>query len=301
MKSSRREFVAGVTGAVASGMLSSPAEAEVHELERSLHIEQAAFAEPPKAFRQHAWLSYNLSRATEENMTEEVRRWAERDLTGSFYLGMGGGSTKGLSDEYLAGAHRQKSDAGIGYLSEEYFALYAKTIEAGLKNGNPPMIFYDEWGYPSGMAGGHLYSRYPQYGAKSLEKVERDIAGPGRVELQIPEGINMGAVKMNLDTRELVDISADLHGRSLTHAVNQGRWKVMAFYLDPKASLGQGNKSGYVDYLYPEAVRAYIGGQLSGPLRPPEAVLRHRAQDRDATIRAGHVRRQRQNVDTPLQ
>ncbi len=227
--------------------------------ERSLRVDPGLFANPPKECRQHAWLTLDLSRATEQNMAEQVRRWAEQDLTGGFYLGIGGGSTKGLSDEYLQGSGRRRADSGIGFLSEEYFDLYAKTIEAGLKNGNPPMVFYDEWGYPSGMAGGALYSRYPEHAAKSLEKVERDVTGPTRVELQIPEGIVKGAALMNLATRELVDVSRQIQGgRRLVCKVPAGRWKAMAFYLNPKASLGQGNKSGYVDYLDPEAVRAYI-------------------------------------------
>jgi hypothetical protein len=234
---------------------SSPASA----FEKSQRVEYENFREPPREYRQQAWLGFNLTRATEETMTAQVAQWAERDLTGGFYLGMSGGSTKGLSAEYLQGAGRAPNEQGIAFLSDEYFDLYAKILEAGLKHGNAPVVFYDEWGYPSGIAGGLFYSKYPQLAAKSLEKVERDASGPAPVQLDIPEGITLGAVRMNLDTRELVDISASIaNGRRLACEVPSGRWKVMAFYLDPKASLGQGNKSGYVDYLDPEAVRAYI-------------------------------------------
>jgi len=227
--------------------------------ERSSRVDPALFADPPKECRQHAWLTFDLSRATEQNMIEQVRRWAEQDLTGGFYLGINGGNTIGLSDEYLQGSGRRRTDAGIGFLSEEYFNLYAKVIEAGLKNGNPPIVFYDEWGYPSGMAGGRLYSQYPQHAAKSLEKIERDVSGPTRVELAVPDGmISLGAALMNLETKETLDVSDRLSGGKLVGEVPRGRWKAMAFYLDPRASLGQGNKSGYVDYLDPEAVRAYI-------------------------------------------
>lgn len=230
-----------------------------HAFEKSKKVEYEFFREPPREYRQHAWLSYNLTRATEANMVEQVKKWKEQDLTGGFYLGMGGGGTKGLSDDYLRGANRQPTDQGITFLSEEYFDLYAKTIEAGIQAGNPPMVFYDEWGYPSGVAGGLLYSKFPQHAAKSLEKIERDVTGPAQVSLDLPEGIPLGAVRMNLDTRALVDISGQIAaGRTLKADVPAGRWKVMAFYLDPRASLGQGNKSGYVDYLDPEAVKAYI-------------------------------------------
>jgi hypothetical protein len=230
--------------------------------EKSEHVDPQLFHEPPREYRQHAWMTYNLSRANEENMTRQIEDWAKRDVTGGFYLGLGGANTVGLSEEYLAGSRRAKNESGIAFLSKEYFDLYAKIIEAGIKNGIPPIVFYDEVGYPSGMAGGYLYSKYPQYGAKSLDKVERDITGPASAtQLQIPEGMMpVGAVRMNLDTRELIDISADLNAKSrqLTCDVPAGRWKVMGFYLDPKASLGQGGKSGYVDYLDADAVKAFI-------------------------------------------
>jgi len=227
--------------------------------EVSRRVDPELFANPPKECRQHAWLTFDLSKATEQNLAEEVKRWAEADKTGGFYLGIGGGKTTGLSEEYMKGSGRRPSDTGIAFMSEEYFDLYAKTIEAGLKNGNPPIVFYDEWGYPSGIVGGLFYTRYPQHAAKSLEKVERDVTGPMLVELPIPEGITAGAVIMNLETRQLLDVSRQIEGgRTLKCKVPAGRWKVMAFHLNPKASLGQGVKSGYVDYLDPEAVRAYI-------------------------------------------
>lgn len=227
--------------------------------DKSQKIEQKFFQEPPKEYRQHAWLTYNLSHATEERMERQIKRWAERDLTGGFYLGMGGGKTTGLSEEYMTGSGIRANDNGIRFLGDEYFDLYAKAIEAGLKNGNPPIVFYDEVGYPSGMAGGWFYTKYPQHATKSLEKTEQDVTGPKSVELQIPEGITMGAVRMNLDTKELIDISDKIKDKTkLVCDVPEGRWKVMGFYLDPKASLGQGIKSGYVDYLDAEAVQAYI-------------------------------------------
>jgi len=228
--------------------------------ELSLRVDPQLFAEPPRICRQQGFMSLNIATATEANMTTQVQRSAQQDLTGGFYLGMYPGSTAGLSDEYLRGSGRQRNDAGTAYLSEAYFSLYAKVIEAGLKNGNPPLVFYDEVAYPSGMAGGYLYSRYPQYAAKSLEKVERDVTGPAAgAQLQIPDGITVGAVMMNLESHELLDISDKIGAdRKLSCDVPAGKWKLMGFYLNPRASLNQGSKSGYVDYLDPEAVKAYI-------------------------------------------
>lgn len=233
---------------------------KIDAFESSKSIDPAKFADPPHGYRQYAWLTYNLSRATEENLTEQIRQWAERDLTGGFYLGMGGGNTSVLSEEYLQGSGIKPSTEGLAFLSPEYFKLYAKAIEAGLKYGNPPVVFYDEVGYPSGMAGGLLYSKYPQHAAKSLEMLEKDLAGPATAVLEVPEdGITMGAVRMNLNTKELLDISNRIiKGKQLEVKVPKGNYKVMLFYLDPKASLGQGRKSGYVDYLDHEAVQTFI-------------------------------------------
>ncbi len=228
--------------------------------ERSRRIDPLLFAEPPKECRQQGFMGFGIANATEAGMAGQVQRWAQQDITGGFYLGMGPGSTLGISDEYLRGSGRTRNDTGTAYLSDAYFNIYAKTIEAGLKNGNPPMVFYDEVGYPSGMAGGYLYSRFPQHAAKSLEKVELDVTGPvAGAALAIPDGIMVGAVMMNLETHELVDVSGKIAAdRKLTCDVPAGKWKLLGFYLNPKASLNQGNKSGYVDYLDAEAVKAYI-------------------------------------------
>ena len=232
----------------------------IDAFESSRYIDPRLFAEPPHGYRQHAWLTYNLSRATEENMTAQIKQWAERDLTGGFYLGMGGGNTSVLSEEYLQGSGTKPAPQGIAFLSPEYFQLYAKAIEAGLQYGNPPIVFYDEVGYPSGMAGGLLYSKHPHLAAKSLEMLEKDVTGPATVKLEIPEkGIRMGAVRMDLETKELLDISNRINnGNQLEVKVPKGSYKVMLFYLDPEASMGQGRKSGYVDYLDKEAVQTFI-------------------------------------------
>ena len=227
--------------------------------ESSRFVDTEKFAKPPRGYRQQGWLTYNLSRDTEESLTRRIRRMAEQDITGGFYLGMWGGNTSVWSEEFLEGSG-QESSGGIAYLSDEYFDLYAKAIEAGLRYGNPPLVFYDEVGYPSGIAGGLFYSKYPEHASKSLEKEEQDVTGPVRVEMQIPEEhIPVGAVRMNLDNHDLVDISDRINQRQqLVCDIPEGNWKVMGFSLDPRASLGQGRKSGYMDFLSEEAVGLFI-------------------------------------------
>jgi len=64
---------------------------------QSGNLDPNVFADPPRACRQQAWLTFNLSRATAESLTRQIERWAQRDLTGGFYLGLGGGNTRDLS------------------------------------------------------------------------------------------------------------------------------------------------------------------------------------------------------------
>ena len=56
-------------------------------------------------------------------------------------------------------------------------------------------VLYDELQFPTGMAGGLFYAKYPNDAEKSLEKVEKDVTGPAKVELTMPiaNGIYIGA------------------------------------------------------------------------------------------------------------
>ena len=148
------------------------------------------------------------------------------------------------------------SASNVVYLSDEYFRLYKLAIERGLKGNLPLDVLYDEQQFPTGMAGGQFAARYPDLVAKSLEKIEKDVSGPAAVELKPPiaNAIYIGAVRMNLDTLERVDISDKrLRGTAaISCKVPAGNWKVMLFYLDPAL------RRGLCDYLDPKAVDRLI-------------------------------------------
>ena len=222
-------------------------------------VEYEQFRNPDREFRGVRFIALNLDRATEESMREAVERDFRTDKWGSFVLIAGGGSTAGLSDEYLAGSGRQRKDTGVAYLSEEYFKLYRAAIEKGLELGFKCTTLYDEWEYPSGMVEGLFYSRYPEDCAKGLEMEETDVTGRGqKVTLSLPEGgIYVGAVAMNLDTWERRDVSAGFRDGQLSCKVPAGRWKVMLFWLNP-AFAPRSSKGGFVDYMDRDAVKKYI-------------------------------------------
>ena len=221
-------------------------------------VDYALFKDPPAEYRGICWMGFNLSSLTETGVVARVQSSAKSDSWGSFMLGPGGGPTTGLSEVYLNGSKRKKSDQGVPYLSEEYFKFYRLALEEGLKNNFPASTLYDEWNYPSGIAGGLFYSKYPELAAKSLELVETNAVGPGRVELAVPEGAYVGAVMMNRDTHERRDVSdRKTDKNALACQVPEGNWKIMAFYLND-AFRPASQKGGFVDYLDREAVAKYI-------------------------------------------
>ena len=95
------------------------------------------------------------------------------------------------------------------YLSEEYMDLYGYALEVAEELGMS-MILYDENGWPSGQAGGLLNQQYPEATYKRLDKTEAEVTGPASGSIPLPEGqyrTYIGAVAMNLDTNEVLDIS----------------------------------------------------------------------------------------------
>ena len=94
---------------------------------------------------------------------------------------------------------------------------------------------------------------------------ETNVTGPAKTELTIPGNLYIGAVMMNRDTFELVDISSQGGpGKPLVTQVPKGNWKVMAFYLDsPSGGLEElrgraRRKAHFVDYLDAAAMDAFI-------------------------------------------
>ena len=68
-------------------------------------------------------------------------------------------------------------------------------------------MIYDELGYPSGIAGGLFYTKYPELAEKSIEITETNVTGPAGVQLTIPRPLYLGAVMMNLESFDRIDIS----------------------------------------------------------------------------------------------
>ena len=209
------------------------------------------FKAPPAQYRGHAMGSINLTRDTPESLAAEVDQAKQLNYGGLFFE-PGGSTSLGLSDAYLKafGRTRLSTANGIEFLSPEFFKLYDAGVQKAKMDGLE-VVLYDDYAFPSGTAGGLLYSKFPQFAAKSLDMAEQDVTGPKRIDLAIPDGIYMGSVLMNRDTHRLVDVSERGKAGHLVTLVPKGNWKAMAFYLVE-------GRAQVVDYLDPRAMTAYM-------------------------------------------
>jgi hypothetical protein len=221
-------------------------------------LDLSQFKNPPGEFRAIHWQGFGVNRLTEDRVRSSIQSAATNGEWGSFELGLGfGGATTGLSEAYLRGSGRAANDQGVAYLSEEYFRFYRMAIEEGQKLNFPDSMIYDELGYPSGIAGGLFYSKYPDLAEKSIEMTETNVTGPAKARLTIPKPLYLGAVMMNLDNFNRIDVSNRKSGNVVECRVPKGNWKVMVFYLND-AFRPASQKGGAVDYLDHDAVAKYV-------------------------------------------
>lgn len=247
MSQSSRVLVAAAIVALGTAVLASAQSAP------SADFDAQTFKAPPAQYRGHAMGSINMTRDTPESLAAEVDE-AQKLNYGGLFFEPGGSTTLGLSDAYLKTFGRSRignaNAKGVEFLSPDYFKLYDTGVQEAKKDGLE-VVLYDDYSFPSGTAGGLLYSKFPQFAAKSLDETEEDVVGPKKIDLAIPDGIYMGAVLMNLDNHDLVDVSSSGKAGHLITTVPKGNWKAMAFYLSE-------GHAAVVDYLDPKAMTAYM-------------------------------------------
>ncbi|HWB85766.1 MAG TPA: glycosyl hydrolase [Bryobacteraceae bacterium] len=197
-------------------------------------FDPAVFKAPPAQYRGHAMWSFNLTTLDQKSVISGIDEMAKLNY-GGFFIEAGG---------------RPRPGQGVGFLSDEYFRYYRMAIDEAKKQGLE-MILYDDYSFPTGTVGGQLAVKYPQYMAKNLDMTEKDVTGPVQVELDIPKGIYMGAVMMNRDNFDLVDVSNKKSQDKVVCRAPKGNWKLMVFYLTE-------GHSRVVDYLNPQAMTAFI-------------------------------------------
>jgi hypothetical protein len=142
------------------------------------------------------------------------------------------------------------------YLSPTYFDRVKEFLAYTKKTGHSA-VFYDEVGYPSGMAN-HTVPKALR--RKVLDKSEESFTGPKEYRKSMPEeGVLMAVVAMNRATLERIDLTPLLKGKSLTWNVPAGEWLVMVFNCRTlRGELRGVDYDGAVDYLDPDAARWFV-------------------------------------------
>jgi alpha-L-rhamnosidase len=158
------------------------------------------------------------------------------DCKASGYYGMGILPCKGM---------------GVDFMSPEFLQHYKVAVDEAGKLGMK-MCLYDEFWFPSGSAGGLLAKKHPEALSRRLDMLATDVVGPKDFTQAVPQGTLMGAVAMETNTHQRLDITASIKDGALRWNVPAGAWKVMIF-----TCVRDGGK-GLVDYLEPKAVDAFI-------------------------------------------
>ena len=138
-----------------------------------------------------------------------------------------------------------------GFMTPEFLAHYKTAVEEAARLGMK-LCLYDEYWFPSGAAGGLLAKKHPEALSKRLDMLAVEVNGPKTVEQPIPAGTFMGAVAMNMATKQRENITGQVKEGRLVWDAPTGEWKVMLF-----TCVRDGGK-GLVDYLSPEAVQKFI-------------------------------------------
>lgn len=142
------------------------------------------------------------------------------------------------------------------YMSREWFD-HVKKILAYTKESGHKAVFYDEVGYPSGMAN---HTTPKEFYRKILEKNEDIKVGPIGYEVEVPkDGTLIAAVAMNVVTLERIDLTSMINVGKLKWNVPAGEWRIMIFNCRTSEAVGESNDYNAVtDYLDPDAVKWFL-------------------------------------------
>ena len=159
------------------------------------------------------------------------------------------------------------------FLSEAYFDRFQDVLNSA-RELDMEVILYDDLDYPSGMAGGKMEKLHPDLCRKRLDKIERQVTGPGRVDESVPENALMSIVAMNTGNLERVDLRSFIEDGRLQWTVPPGTWKLMYFTLvtdvnykkyliaDPLDTLAVRKMIEYTYDAYYDRFSSYFGNTI---------------------------------------
>ena len=164
-------------------------------------------------------------------------------------------------------ACKQRGYCGVGilpahgmspaFMTPEFLDQYQVAVDTAASLGMK-LCLYDEYWFPSGSAGGLLAKRYPEALSRRLDMATSEVKGPKEIKQSVPAGTFMGAVAMNLATKNRQNVSERVQDGMLTWEVPDGDWRIMLF------TCVRDGAGGLVDYLSPDAVQRFISLTYEG-------------------------------------
>jgi hypothetical protein len=182
-----------------------------------------------------------------------------------------------LNDETL----KKYPEYGIGgYMGFFYKELYQQGPEARKKIGpliaqaqeqKAPVWLADDFGYPSGMGGGKVVERNPEYEVRGLATVSETGEGAGTVIIDLPAGAErfVSAALYNVTPEGLQAVpraAVNVEDGKVTTEGVDGPWELHAFFTvirdrDTQAQSTSAqfkHRGRYPDLLNPAAVKSFL-------------------------------------------
>lgn len=128
------------------------------------HFDAAAFRQPPTEYRIHPFWFWNGD-MEDEQIEAQIGEMAAQGVGGFFVC-----ARQGLK---------------VPYLSEAWFAKVRVAVEAAAKRGMHVWL-YDEYPYPSGIAGGEVTLMHPEAKHYTLEHASRRASVGERTRMELP-------------------------------------------------------------------------------------------------------------------
>ena len=247
LKITRRDFLGIASTSISGVYLGSLAQLQAgFPPARPLEALHAGFQEPDRKHSIRPFWFWN-GKLDPKEIDRQIRQMVKHGVYGAYVHCRGGLETP--------------------YLSEEWWETVGSALQSARENGfNLCMV--DEFEWPSGEARDYwmlgqnksrVVAANPDFRMRRLRPVERMVRGPGRVEIDLPEGATvvvsgkrLGADRLEGDSLRLLAI--DWGAKSLFWEAPAGEFAVLVYLLDPTSTVD----GSTVDLMNPEAVGKFI-------------------------------------------
>lgn len=151
--------------------------------------------------------------------------------------------------------------------SEEKWRSFVRGVKRAKELGMA-LWLYDERGYPSGTAGGLTLKDHPEWEARGLLCLDKDVKGGEEVNLEVPPGKLVGAWAFpvgpkGIEMDKAVNLTSNINEGKLIWKADKGDWKVVVIgenrlYENTHAAISLADKLPYINLLMPEPTRKFI-------------------------------------------